>query len=107
MRTLNLNALKQLSTSRLGTALRQRWALYLIEAGGLGTFMLIAALADTALESHRSPMHLLVASALLRRALMGAAMGGTAVALIYSPWGARSGAHFNPALTLTSPCSAR
>lgn len=98
---LTPNALTNLSTNRLATSLRRRWPLYLIEAGGLGTFMLIAALADTALESHRSPIHLLIASALLRRALMGLAMGGTAVALIYSPWGARSGAHFNPALTLT------
>jgi aquaporin Z len=32
---------------------------------------------------------------------MGVAMGSTAVALVYSPWGQRSGAHFNPALTLT------
>ena len=28
-------------------------------------------------------------------------MGLTAVALIYSPWGQRSGAHMNPAVTLT------
>jgi aquaporin Z len=27
-------------------------------------------------------------------------MGGTAVALIYSPWGKRSGAHMNPSVTL-------
>jgi aquaporin Z len=32
---------------------------------------------------------------------MGLAMGTTAVALIYSPWGRRSGAHLNPATTLT------
>jgi aquaporin Z len=32
---------------------------------------------------------------------MGVAMGLTAAALIYSPWGRRSGAHFNPATTLT------
>ena len=74
--------------------------MYVIEAAGLGTFMLVAALADAALESHRSPLHLLIASALLRRVLMGLAMGATAIGLIYSPWGARSGAHFNPALTL-------
>lgn len=37
----------------------------------------------------------------LRRPLMGVAMGLTAVTLIYSPWGRRSGAHFNPAVTLT------
>jgi aquaporin Z len=33
--------------------------------------------------------------------LIGIAMGVTAVALIYSPWGRRSGAHMNPAVTLT------
>jgi aquaporin Z len=32
---------------------------------------------------------------------MGLAMGGTAIALIFSPWGKRSGAHMNPATTLT------
>jgi aquaporin Z len=32
---------------------------------------------------------------------MGVAMGLIAMALIYSPWGRRSGAHFNPATTLT------
>jgi aquaporin Z len=35
------------------------------------------------------------------RALMGFAMGVTAVLIIKSPWGRRSGAHFNPAITLT------
>jgi aquaporin Z len=33
--------------------------------------------------------------------LMGLAMGATAVAIIHSPMGQRSGAHFNPAVTLT------
>jgi aquaporin Z len=32
---------------------------------------------------------------------MGLAMGLTAMSLIYSPWGRRSGAHFNPSVTLT------
>ena len=81
--------------------IRKHWPLYLIEAGGLGIFMLAAGLACSALEAPASPLHLMIASAMLRRLLMGFAMGGTAVALIYSKWGARSGAHFNPALTLT------
>ncbi len=38
---------------------------------------------------------------MLRRALMGLAMGLTAIGIIYSPWGQRSGAHINPAVTLT------
>jgi aquaporin Z len=33
--------------------------------------------------------------------LIGICMGLTAMALIYSPWGKRSGAHMNPAVTLT------
>jgi aquaporin Z len=33
--------------------------------------------------------------------LIGLAMGATAIAIIYSPWGRRSGAHINPAVTLT------
>ncbi|MFZ6655608.1 MIP/aquaporin family protein [Undibacterium sp. TJN19] len=81
--------------------IRKHWPLYLIEAGGLGVFMLAAGLACSALEAPASPLHVMLTSALLRRFLMGLAMGGTAVALIYSPWGARSGAHFNPALTLS------
>lgn len=37
----------------------------------------------------------------LRRLLMGISMGATAVLIIRSPMGKRSGAHFNPAITLT------
>ena len=37
---------------------------------------------------------------MVRRALIGLAMGMTAVAIVYSPWGKRSGAHFNPVVTL-------
>ena len=38
---------------------------------------------------------------MLRNVLAGIAMGLTAIALIHSPWGKRSGAHMNPAVTLT------
>ncbi len=37
----------------------------------------------------------------MRRFFIGIAMGLTAIALIYSPWGKQSGAHMNPAVTLT------
>ena len=33
--------------------------------------------------------------------LEGLAIAGTAVTLVYSPWGLRSGAHYNPAVTIT------
>lgn len=74
---------------------------YLIEAWGLGTFMLSAGLFGTLLESPASPVHQALPDPTLRRVLMGIAMGSTASALIYSPWGRQSGAHMNPATTLT------
>jgi aquaporin Z len=63
--------------------------------------MIAAGIAGTLLEYPASPLHQLISSAIARRFLMGLAMGGTAILLIYSRWGARSGAHFNPAITLT------
>ncbi len=83
----------------LSLALRRHWPEYLIEAFGIGAFM-VSALSFTALLEHpASPLRALLPDPLLRRALMGLAMGATGVALVYSPWGQRSGAHFNPALT--------
>jgi len=43
----------------------------------------------------------LIPDATLRRVCMGIAMGSTAIALIYSKLGKRSGAHLNPATTVT------
>ncbi len=72
-----------------------------MEASGLGLFMLSAASFATVLEHPLSPLRQALSDALLRRMLMGLAMGSTAIALIYSPIGARSGAHLNPSTTLT------
>jgi len=80
---------------------RQHWREYLIEAIGLGLFMLSACLFVSLLEHPSSPIRQAVADPFLRRIPMGLAMGLTAVAIIYSPWGQRSGAHLNPAVTLT------
>src|SRR5262245_33584891 len=63
--------------------------------------MVSAALFATLLELPGSPARAALPEPLLRRALMGLAMGSTAAALIYSPLGKRSGAHLNPATTLT------
>jgi len=52
-------------------------------------------------EHPASPLRQAIGEPLLRRVLMGMGMGGTAVAIIYSPWGQQSGAHLNPAVTLT------
>src|SRR5882672_10355575 len=73
---------------------------YLIEALALGLFMVSAGLISTALEAPASGLRAAVADSGVRRALAGLAMGLTAIGLIYSPWGRRSGAHMNPAVTL-------
>lgn len=79
--------------------LRQHWPEYLIEATALGIFML-SAVFFTALLSHPSSPLQIAHHDFVRRSLIGLAMGLTAICLIYSPWGQRSGAHLNPALTL-------
>jgi aquaporin Z len=82
-------------------ALRDRWREYLIEATGLGIFMVAAGVVATLIESPDLPVRELIAEPIWRRLLIGIAMGLTAIAIIYSPWGKRSGAHINPAVTLT------
>lgn len=72
-----------------------------MEAAGLGIFMISACAFGTLLEHPASPVHQAITNAVVRRALMGAAMGLTAIGIIYSPWGKQSGAHLNPSVTLT------
>ncbi|MGC4120291.1 MAG: aquaporin [Myxococcales bacterium] len=82
-------------------ALRSHWREYLIEAAGLGFFMIAAGLYATALEFPSSPLHRALPWPMARRVLMGLLVGATVVAIVYSPWGRRSGAHVNPAVTVT------
>ncbi|MGH9750368.1 MAG: MIP/aquaporin family protein [Candidatus Polarisedimenticolia bacterium] len=81
--------------------MKRHWPEYLIEGSLLGLFMISATLWTVVLEHPASPLRAMLPEPLPRRALMGIAMGATAAALIYSPWGRRSGAHFNPSVTLT------
>ena len=82
-------------------ALTSHWPEYAMEAAGLGLFMLSACLVVALLEYPASPARQVLGDPSLRRLLIGLAMGVTAVTIIYSPWGKRSGAHLNPAVTLT------
>jgi len=82
-------------------ALAKHWPEYLSEAWALGTFMVGAGLVTVLLESLRSPVREVLTDAGTRRAIIGLAMGVTAIVLIYSPWGQSSGAHMNPAVTLS------
>ena len=82
-------------------ALKQHWPEYLMEATELGLFM-ISACAFTVLLFHPdSSVASLVPDGILKRMLMGIAMGSTAIGIIFSPLGKRSGAHFNPSVTLS------
>ncbi len=82
-------------------ALRSHWPEYLIEATLLGLFMISASVFTVLLEHPGSPLVAMLPDAFVRRMLIGIAMGLTALALILSPLGKRSGAHFNPAVTLS------
>lgn len=83
-------------------ALQNHWPEFFMEAAALGLFMISACAFGVLLEHPSSPIHQAFEGAtFLRRALMGLAMGLTAVGIITSPWGQRSGAHMNPAVTLT------
>lgn len=82
------------------SSLRSHWPEYLSEAAGLGMFMLSACAFTVLLEHPASSVHRFLESAFVRRVLMGLAMGATALAIVSSPLGQRSGAHLNPAMTL-------
>ena len=82
-------------------AWRKHWPEYLIEAAGLGFFMVSACSFAALLFHPASPVRPVIAGNMLRSVLMGVAMGMTNIAIIYSPWGKRSGAHINPSVTLT------
>jgi aquaporin Z len=81
--------------------LNRHWPEYLMEAAGLGIFMISAGLVTVILDHPASPIQQVIPDALFRRFVIGVAMGLTAIAIIYSPWGKQSGAHINPAVTLT------
>jgi aquaporin Z len=83
------------------SALQSHWPEYLMEAALLGAFMISACVFAVLLEHPSSPLQQSIDSAIVRRALMGVAMGCTLIAIVYSGWGKRSGAHLNPAVTVT------
>jgi aquaporin Z len=82
------------------SAARSHWREYVSEACSLGIFMMSAAAFATLLQHPASPWAL-GATSLPARLAMGLAMGMTAIGMVYSPLGQRSGAHMNPAITLT------
>ncbi len=80
--------------------LASHWPEYAAEALGLGLFMLSACGFGVLLFHPASAVVAALPHPMVRNVLMGLAMGLTAVANVYSPWGRRSGAHLNPSFTL-------
>ena len=80
---------------------RSHWFLYVFEGAELALFMLSACVVAVFLFAPSSTLPHRFPNAVIRRLGMGIAMGITAVLIIHSPMGKRSGAHFNPAITLT------
>jgi aquaporin Z len=92
---------------------RLHWPEYLGEAALLGAFMLVACVGGVLLDHPAAAAVRAIPDPFARRALFGLAMGVTAIAIIYSPIGKRSGAHINPSVTLAflrlgkvKPCDA-
>lgn len=89
------------ASASLGDALGLHWPEYLMEGTELAIFMLAASIFGTLLFYTHSPVLRSLPRVAPRLILMGAAMGVTAIAIILSPMGRRSGAHFNPAVSIT------
>src|SRR5258707_5229100 len=88
-------------SQQMTEALKAHWPEYLMEASELCLFMISACALTLLLYHPASPVAQAIQNEFMRRILMGVAMGSTAMALIFSPLGKRSGAHFNPSITLT------
>src|ERR671910_138817 len=75
-------------------ALRCHWPEYVMEGVELGLYMISACAFVVLLQYPTSPIHQAFPDPALRRVLIGIALGMTAIGIIYSPLGQRSGAHF-------------
>jgi aquaporin Z len=73
---------------------------YIDEALGLGIFMISASFFDAVVEYPGLPFRDIISSVLLRRFLVGLAMGLTAMYIFTSRFGIQSGAYINPAVTI-------
>jgi aquaporin Z len=76
---------------------RAHWREFLIEAWGMAVLLLVSGLITGLIE----PRFRASWPPFARRLAEGVAIAGTVIGLVYSRWGRRSGAHFNPAVTIT------
>ncbi len=72
-----------------------------MEGAEIAALMLSTCICGTLLYSRDSPLYSLDLSQTFRSMLMGVAIAVTTFLIIRSQYGRRSGAHFNPAVSLT------
>lgn len=87
--------------AHLIVSVKRHWPNYVAEAAGLFLFLFMAGLVTTAVNHPGWWLaRQLAGHEVLGRAVIGLVAGLTVVVIVYSPWGKRSGAHLNPAVTL-------
>jgi aquaporin Z len=87
--------------TQMKASFQKNWIHYLQEALGLAIFMISACFFGALLESKTSSLHQALPDGFVRMMFMGVLMGATALFIFYAPWTSPSGAHINPAVTLT------
>jgi aquaporin Z len=88
-------------SASFGEAVKTHWREYAMEFSGTGALMFCICLFGTLLYSNASPMARFALSRPENAAAMGMCVASTTLLIIRSPFGRRSGAHFNPAMTLS------
>jgi aquaporin Z len=87
-------------SASLAEAIGTHWREYLMEGTELASLMLSTCIVGTLLYSSDSPLNALELSPAFKSVLMGTAIAAMTFLIIRSPFGRRSGAHFNPAVTV-------
>jgi aquaporin Z len=88
-------------SASIAEAVGTHWREYLMEATEIGVLMLSTCICGTLIYADESPIKPLGFAPALKSMLMGTGIAITTFLIIRSPFGRRSGAHFNPAVTLT------
>jgi aquaporin Z len=86
-------------------AIKTHWREYLMEAAELSALMLGICFSGTLIYSKASPLSIF--PRMTEAFLMGSLVASVTLLIIRSPFGRRTGAHFNPALTFTYYCLGR
>jgi aquaporin Z len=97
MAVMTLEHSRNSVSSVVGANLR----LYAIEASLVSCLLLVTCAIVAVMAHPSSPVAVAVPEGLVRRALTGVCIAMTAMCIVYSPLGRRTGPHLNPAMTLT------